>query len=154
LSPSIDSFLEHEIDILNNHLPESRVTLKELLTQEKPKFYTKSGDESVFRMEDIDFLRQEIPEMFYDDIRLPIIILRRLDYGPGIYTIAGNKTELFIIHKILGYDDLSWKDFNGWIPIEQLARPQVQKIRHKMPSTTTIGIVFTSDKKNQKMIGP
>ena len=154
MSPGIDSFLEHEIDILNNHLPENRVTLKELLTQEKPKFYTKCGDESVFRMEDIEFLRQEIPETFYDDIRLPIIILRRLDYGPGIYTIAGNKAELFIIHKILGYDDLSWRNYNSWVPAEQLARPQVQRIRQRMPSTTTIGIVFTSDRKNQKMMIP
>ncbi len=150
MSPGIDSFIQHEIDTLNNHLPEYRVTLKELLTQDIPKFYTKCGEESVFRIEDIQFLKEEIPEAFHNDIRLPIIILRRLDYGPGIYTVAGNKAELFTIHKVLGYDNLSWENFNSWIPVEQLARPQVQMIRQKMPSTTTIGIVFTSDKKRLK----
>ncbi len=150
MSPSIDNFLQHEIETLNDHLPEFRVTLKELLIQDEPKFYTRCGDVSVFRIEDIEFLRDEVPEIFHDDIRLPIIILRRLDYGPGIYTVAGNKAELFTIHKVLGYDNLSWENFSSWVPVEQLARPQIQKIRQKMPSTTTIGIVFTTDKKKSK----
>jgi uncharacterized protein (UPF0216 family) len=146
LSPSIDKLIEHEIDTLNDHLPESRVTLKELLTSEVPRFVTRCGDESVFRAEDIEFLRLEVPEMHHDDIRLPIVILRRLDYGPGIYTVAGNKVELFTIHKILGYDDLSWEKIGAWKPIERLARPQVQILRQKMPSTTTIGIVYATTK--------
>ena len=154
MSPGIDNFLQHEIDTLNDHLPENRVTLKALLAQDRPRFYTKCGNESAFRIEDIEFLKQEIPEVFHDEIRLPIVILRRLDYGPGIYTIAGNKAELFTIHKILGYDDLSWENFNSWRPVEQLARPQVQLIRQKMPTTTTIGIVFASDRTKPKNDNP
>lgn len=146
MSPSIDKLLEYDIDTLNDHLPEYRVTLRELLTENIQRFITRGGDESVFLIEDIEFLKQEVPEIFHDDIRLPIIILKRLDYGSGLYTVAGNKAELFTIHKILGYDDLSWENFGAWKPIEQLARPQVQILRRKMPSTTTIGIVFATTK--------
>jgi len=150
LSPGIDRLLQHEIDTLNDHLPEYRVTLKDLLAQNMPRFITRCGEESVFRVEELDFLKHEVPEPFHEDIRLPIILLRRLDYGPGIYTVAGNKVELFLIQKILGYDDLSWKDFHGWKPVEQLARPQVQIIRQKMPSTTTIGIVVSSERRRSE----
>ena len=142
MSPSIDKLLEHEIDTLNDHLPENRISLIELLAQDTPKFVTRCGDESVFRVEDLELLRREVPASFHHDITLPIVILRRLDYGEGIYTVAGNKAELFMIHKILGYDDLAWEDFSAWKPIEQLVRPQVQILRRKMPSTTTVGIVF------------
>lgn len=154
MNSKMDKLLQHEIDTLNDHLPRARIRLVDLLKEENPHFVTRCGDKSVFKVEELEWLSKEIPKRLHESIRLPIVILRRLDQGQGIHSVSGNKTELFMIHKILGYDDLSWKDFNGWIPIEQLARPQVQKIRHKMPSTTTIGIVFTSDKKNQKMIGP
>lgn len=151
MSPSIDRIIEHDIDTLNNHLPESRVTLRELIAQQIPKFLTRCGEESVFRIEDILFLKQEVPEVYHNDIRLPIVILRRLDYDSGIFTVAGNKTELFMIHKILGYDDLSWEEFSTWRPIERLARPQVQLLRRKMPSTTIIGIVFATTKEKARI---
>jgi hypothetical protein len=67
-----------------------------------------------------------------------------LDYGQGIYTIAGSKVELFTIHRVLGYVDLQWTDFGKWKPVERLARPQVQILRRKLPSTTTIGIAMST----------
>jgi uncharacterized protein (UPF0216 family) len=147
LSPSIDKLIEHEIDTLNDHLPETRITLQELSKSGKPFFITRSGEKSIFRVEEIEWLQEQVPSRFHDSIRLPIVILRRLDYGLGIYTVAGNKTELFMIHRILGYVDLEWKIFASWKPIEQLARPQVQYLRKRMPSTTCIGIVHATREK-------
>jgi uncharacterized protein (UPF0216 family) len=149
LSPSIEKLIEHEIDTLNDHLPETRVTLKELSESSKTYFVTRSGEKSIFRREEIDWLQQQVPNRFHDSIRLPIVILRRMDQGLGIYTVAGNKTELFMIHRILGYVDLEWENFATWKPVEQLARPQVQALRRKMPSTSCIGIVLgTREKAN------
>jgi uncharacterized protein (UPF0216 family) len=147
VSPTIDKLIEHEIDTLNDHLPESRITLRELTESGKSFFITKSGERSVFRTEEIENLREQVPERFHDDIRLPIVILRRLDYGPGIYTVAGNKYELFMIHRVLGYVDLEWEDFAKWKPIEQLARPQVQIVRQKLPTLSCIGIVYATKEK-------
>jgi uncharacterized protein (UPF0216 family) len=140
--------IEHDIDTLNDHLPESRVPLSELIGVVSPQFRTRIGEISVFRIEELEQLALEVPERFHEDIRLPIIVLRRLDYGPGIYTVAGNKVELFLLHRIIGYVDLEWEDFARWKPVEKLARPQVQALRRKMPSTTIIGIGMTSKEKS------
>ncbi|MFW9964148.1 MAG: DUF61 family protein [Candidatus Sifarchaeia archaeon] len=143
MSKFIDKMIEHDIDTLNDHLPESRVPLSELIEANSPQFRTRNGEISVFHVEEIKKLSLEVPKKFHDDIRLPIVVLRRLDYGPGIYTIAGTKAELFLVHKVIGYVDLGWDDFAKWKPVEKLARPQVQLLRQRLPSTTTIGIGTT-----------
>ncbi|MCK5263971.1 MAG: DUF61 family protein [Candidatus Thorarchaeota archaeon] len=150
MSSKIDKMLEHDIDTLNDHLPHARINLAVLLKQEDPHFITRSGEKSVFKVEELEWLRKDIPTQFHDSIRLPIILLRRLDYGPGIHSVGGNKTELFMIHKVLGYDDLEWDNFASWKPVEQLSRPQVQILRRKMPSTTSLGIVLTTSKDTKK----
>jgi uncharacterized protein (UPF0216 family) len=139
--------IEHDIDTLNDHLPELRVPLSELIGLESPQFKTRIGEVSVFRVDEIEKITQEVPERFHDNVSLPIVILRRLDYGEGIYTVAGNKTELFMLHRIIGYVDLGWEDFAKWKPVERLARPQVQLLRRKLPSTTSIGIGMSSKDK-------
>jgi len=147
LSKFIDKMIEHDIDTLNDHLPESRVPLCDLIGVDSPHFTTRVGEVSVFRVEEIVKLAHEVPSQFHDDVRLPIVVLRRVDYGTGIYTVAGNKIELFMVHRVIGSRDIEWADFAKWKPIERLARPQVQMLRRKLPSTTTIGIGISSKEK-------
>jgi uncharacterized protein (UPF0216 family) len=144
VNSKIEKILEHEIDTLNDHLPRARTRLSDLLKEKDPHYITRSGEKSIFKVEELEWLSKEVPTQFHSSIRLPIVLLRRLDYGPGIHSVSGNKTELFMIYKILGYDDLEWKNFADWKPIERLARPQVQIIRQKLSSTTSLGIVFTT----------
>lgn len=146
MSKFIDKMIEHDIDTLNDHLPESRVPLNDLIGMDSPQFKTRIGEVSVFRVEEIEELAQEVPKKFHEEVRLPIVVLRRLDYGTGIYTVAGNKAELFMVHHIIGYVDLGWDDFTQWKPVEKLARPQVQILRRRLPSTTTIGIGMSKEK--------
>ena len=150
MNSKIDKLLEHEIDKLNDHLPRARNRLSDLLKEEDPHFMTRSNEKSVFKAEELEWLRIEVPKQFHSSIRLPIVLLRRLDYGPGIHSVSGNKSELFMIHKILGYDDLEWEKLATWKPVEQLSRPQVQIIRQKMPSTSSLGIVFTTVRDSRK----
>ncbi len=144
MSGFIDKMIEHDIDTLNDHLPEARVHLSDLIGLDSPEFKTRIGEVSVFRVEEIEEIALDVPKRFHKDIRLPIVLLRRLDHGPGIYTIAGSKAELFMVHRFIGYVDLEWEDFAKWEPVEKLARPQVQILRRKLPSTTSIGIGMTS----------
>lgn len=146
MSKFIDKMIEHDIDTLNDHLPESRIPLSDLIGMDSPQFRTRVGEVSVFRVEEIEELEQEVPRKFHEEVRLPIVVLRRLDYGSGIYTVAGNKAELFMVHRIIGYVDLGWDDFAQWKPIEKLARPQVQTLRRRLPSSTTIGIGMSKEK--------
>ena len=148
MSKFIDKMIEHDIDTLNDHLPESRVPLSDLIGTESPQFKTRIGEVSVFRVEEIKEITLEVPKRLHKHIRLPIVLLRRMDYGPGIYTIAGSKAELFLLHRVIGHVDLGWEEFAKWKPIEKLARPQVQLLRRKLPSTTSIGIGMTSKEKS------
>jgi len=147
LSKFIDKMIEHDIDTLNDHLPESRVPLRDLIGVDSPHFKTRVGEVSVFHIEEIGKLAREVPSQFHDDVRLPIVVLRRVDYGTGIYTVAGNKVELFMVYRVIGSADIEWVDFAKWKPIERLARPQVQILRRRLPSTTTIGIGISSKEK-------
>lgn len=148
MSPFIEKMIERDIDTLNDHLPESRHPLSELLETDSPHFRTRDSNVSVFRKDELEELAAEVPSRFHDDVRLPIVLLRRLDYGVGIYTIAGNKVELFMIFRIIGYVDLEWENIENWKPVEKLAKPQVQVLRRKLPSTTSIGIAM-STKENE-----
>jgi uncharacterized protein (UPF0216 family) len=141
LTPPIDKIVQHEIDSINDHMPAIRFTLSELAKSKDPHYTTRIGEKSILKMDEISELMKLVPQEFHDEIRLPIVILRRMDYGTGIYTIAGGKAELFMIHHLLGYVDLEWKDFQKWKPIEKIMRPQVQAIRRRLPSTTCIGFV-------------
>ncbi|TFG97753.1 DUF61 family protein [Candidatus Thorarchaeota archaeon] len=154
MNSKMDKLLEHEIDTLNDHLPRARIRLVDLLKEENPHYVTRSGEKSVFKGEELEWLSKEVPKKLHEFIRLPIVLLRRLDQGQGIHSISGNKTELFVIHKILGYDDLVWENFAAWKPVDHLARPQVQIIRQKLPSTTSLGIVFTTLKDSRKNMTP
>jgi uncharacterized protein (UPF0216 family) len=144
--------IEHEIDSINDHLPKKRVPLHELLEMEEPSYETRDGKISVFKKEELTQLAADIPEKHHKDITLPIVILRRMDLGTGIHTIAGTKHELFIIHrtiqKVIGQVDLEWEEFPKWRPLERLARPEVQVLRRKLPSTTCIGITMVQDRKS------
>ncbi len=148
MSPFIEKTIERDIDTLNDHLPESRHPLSELLETDSPHFRTRDSNVSVFRKDELEELAAEVPSRFHDDVRLPIVLLRRLDYGVGIYTISGNKVELFMIFRIIGYVDLEWENIENWKPVEKLAKPQVQVLRRKLPSTTSIGIAM-STKENE-----
>jgi uncharacterized protein (UPF0216 family) len=100
-------------------------------------------------MEEIQFLAEEVPPELHNRILLPVILLRRMDLGKGIYTIAGTKPELFLVHRVIqqivGQVDLEWEKLAAWKPVERLARPQVQVLRRRLSSTTSIGFAFLKE---------
>ena len=150
MSSKFDKMLEHDIDTMNDHLPRARIRLSDLLKEQDPHFTTRSGERSIFKVEELEWLSREVPKNHHHSIRLPIVLLRRLDFGPGIHSISGNKIELFLVHKLLGYVDLEWENIGKWTPVEQLARPQVQILRKRMPSTTSLGIVLSTSRDVKK----
>jgi uncharacterized protein (UPF0216 family) len=139
LSSPIERLIDHEIESVNDHLPMTRPTLKELIELDIPEYRTRIGEMSTFKSEEIEKLAEEVPTKFHDEVRLPIVILRRLDLGRGIYSVTGSKPELFLIWKNVGQVDLEWDKLAQWEPKNQIYRPQVQILRRKFPSATCIG---------------
>ena len=146
MGSTFDKLLERDIDSINDDLPRGRVSLKELIAAESPHYVTRNGETSAFHKEEITKLGEIVPRKFHGEIWLPIVILRRIDYGPGMHTVAGNKMELFLIqHLIVGDVDLEWDKLPGWKMNDRLARPQVQVLRRKLPSTTCIGFTMSAE---------
>jgi uncharacterized protein (UPF0216 family) len=142
----LETVIQREIDAANDHLPSATIPLSELIASDSPCYVTRSGESSAFRQEEIEMLSNEVPAEFQSDLRLPIVILRRMDLGPGIFTVAGGRVELFLVQRmIVGHVDLSWNIIRTWKPIDTLARPQVQIVRRKMPSTTCLGFTLAPD---------
>ena len=76
MNSKIDKLIEHDIDTLNDHLPRARIRLVHLLKEDNPHFMTRSGEKSVFKIEELEWLRNEVPKQFHNSIRLPIVLLR------------------------------------------------------------------------------
>ena len=149
MSRFIERLIENEIDASNDHLPAKKVALVELVQHDTPRFLTRGGESSLFLKHEIAMLEKEVPSIHHKEFMLPIVLLRRMDLGTGIYTVAGSKTELFLISKMLGQDDLQWGDLTSWRPVDRLARPQVQIVRRKLPSTTTLGFTTSVNHTDQ-----
>ncbi|MHA1636712.1 MAG: DUF61 family protein [Candidatus Thorarchaeota archaeon] len=140
----LERMIEREIDSANDHLPQRRIPLTDLLSTDSPIFKTRCGEDSAFIKEEVQMFADKIPSAYHSSILLPVVILRRRDLGSGIYTVTGSKVELFFIQQLLGYVDLGWGEFSRWQTIDRFVRPQVQLLRRKLPSTSVIGFVGTS----------
>jgi uncharacterized protein (UPF0216 family) len=153
VSSFFDKVLEKEIDSVNDHLPTKRIPLKDIIDSGVFEYETRGGENSAFRKEEIDFLTDIVPVRLHGEIRLPIVILRRMDLGKGIHTISGGKVELFLVNGlIVGDVDLQWGDIALWEPIERLARPQVQVLRKRLPSTTCMGFTTATDNESNSSL--
>ena len=53
MSKFIDKMIEHDIDTLNDHLPQARIPLSELIGVESPQFQTRIGEVSVFKAREL-----------------------------------------------------------------------------------------------------
>ena len=139
MSRFIEKMLENDIDTANDHLPAKKESLAFLLQEQQPSYLTRGGEHSRFLADELSRLAAEIPLEHHSSIMLPIVILRRMDLGVGIYTIAGSKTELFLVHRLLEQNPTDWSLLRSWRPVDRLARPQVQIIRRRLPSATCLG---------------
>jgi len=123
-----------EVERLNDHLPREFKTLEELLKEEEPSVKAKDGSELVFSREELEFIAKSLPKDEYRTLRLPIILMRRIDLGPGVFSVSGGRAEALLVRKVLnegGRADPSTPLY--------LYRPQVALLRRKLKTTTVIG---------------
>lgn len=134
------SRIEREIGQLNEHMPRAKKTLAQFLGEVAPAYMTRDGQSSAVRREELEYLANEIPSIFHEDIMIPFTIIRRISMGRGAHTIGGSKLEQFSLLKILGRITAA---FELWqeTPIPQaIYSPEVTIIRRKLRTTTVLGI--------------
>ena len=139
LERTFDALLGREIRKLNTHLPKQRRTLKELLRDEDPTLPTVDGSTIVLRKEETQELAQIVPPEYHDSLKLPIIILRRMELGRSLYTVSGDKVEEFTVKKILGK---TTDDYHTMYLDDKplyLYRPDVSELLRRFHSLVVIG---------------
>jgi len=139
LDRSLDAILAREVRKLNAHLPRKRRTLSELLAAADPSVETVDGTSIFLGRAELEELSRVVPQRYHDRLRLPLILLRRMDLGKSIYTVAGEPVEEFTVRKILGASEtdhvqvsIDEKPFLGY-------RPQGSELLRKFHSLFVIG---------------
>ena len=108
---AFDALIGHEIRRLNNHLPKQRRPLRDLLAQDNdPTVETVDGTSLLLRRVEIQELAKIVPEEHHTRLRIPFIILRRMEMGRSIYTVVGDQIEAFTVQKILGRTNDSYHE--------------------------------------------
>lgn len=102
LDRALDAILGREIRKLNAHLPRQRRRLSELLAAADPSVEAVDGTSILLRRAELEELAKLVPQRYHDRLRLPLILLRRMDLGKSVYTVAGEPVEEFTVKKILG----------------------------------------------------
>lgn len=120
-------------------MPKQRLSLSELLKKADPAIETVDGSQIVLKTDELEALAKIIPKEYQDRLKLPIIILRRIELGKSIYTVAGERTEEFTVKRILGMTDLDFHQMHTDREPAFLYRPQVAELLRLFHSLVVIG---------------
>jgi uncharacterized protein (UPF0216 family) len=136
----MDAVIGQELHKLNNHLPKQRLTLTELLKKENPTAESMDGSSIVFKKSELEELASLVPSEYHDRIRLPIIVLRRMELGKSVYTVAGNPTEEFLVKKLLGMTSEEYhRRLRQEEPPAYLYRSQIVELIRRFHSLVVMG---------------
>ncbi len=135
------ALLQHEVERINEHLPKEYRSLDELLSMESPSVKARDGGEIIFDREELKLVASLLPKELHRSLMLPIVLLRRIDLGPGVFSVSGGKAEAYLALRVLSegkeveYDKVETPLY--------IYRPQVQLLRRRLRTLTIIG--FATD---------
>jgi len=135
-----DVMLQNELRKLNTHLPKNRKTIRELLAEEQPSVSTVGGEKASMKKSEVEALSAGLPDELRDKVRLPLVLLRRRELGPGAFTLLGDPNEEYAVSNILG-------EYNGTLAEFQRSRqsptvfykPQVSELTRRFHSLIVVG---------------
>ncbi len=136
---ALDAVLTHEIRKLNTHLPKHRRTMSDLMKSTDPTIEAVDGTSILLRTVEMEELSRIVPMEYQDRLKLPIVILRRMEFGKSTYTVSGEPIEEFTVKKILGETNADFHQM--YLDRESffLYRPQVVELLRKYHSLFVIG---------------
>ena len=129
------NILVKTIQTMNQHLPNKRTNLTELLTMEKPGIKGKDNTFFVIDKAELDLISTSIPRFLWSRLRLPMLIEMSPDYGNGAARVQG-EPEVELVAKILGKERPQAQTKQIIIYL-----PEVRELRRKLPTTTQYAFV-------------
>jgi len=138
--------LKDEMRRLNMHLPKNRQTVKEFLGEENPSAPCVDGSRIVMRRDELESLARSLPEGLLDRVKLPLVVLRRMDLGPGAFTLLGDPVEDFALSLLAGTVQSGLEEFrrNQKSPTV-FYKPQISELLRRFHSLIVIGFGLPAD---------
>ena len=127
------NILVKTIQTMNQHLPNRRLNLTELLAMEKPGIRGKDKTFFILDKSELKLISESVPRFLWSRLRLPMLIEMSPDFGSGGARIQG-EAEVEMVSKILGKE----RPLNKQIVIYL---PDVRELRRKLPTTTQYAFI-------------
>jgi len=136
----LDVMLREEMRRLNAHLPKNRKTLKELLGEDAPSVPSVGGEEIRLKRNELDKLSSSLPGEGKERIRLPLVLFRRTELGPGAYTVLGDPYEEYAIAFLAESFKGTFQEFRRQKtdPVV-FYKPQISELLRKFHSLIVLG---------------
>jgi uncharacterized protein (UPF0216 family) len=99
----------------------------------------RDGTKLLIDREELKRVSDMVPKTLHGRLHLPIVLIRRIDLGQGVFTISGEKIEAFFVAKILETTNESFMNYETASIQDHLYRPQVQELRRKLRTLSVIG---------------
>ncbi len=136
----VDTMLNDELRKLNAHLPKNRKELKDLLREDPPIVPTVDGGKIIMKKSELEELALSLPEEVRGRVKLPLVLLRRTDLGPGAFTVLGDLAEEFALSRIAKGFTGSYDEFRRHGDEQSLFyKPQVSELLRRFHSLFVIG---------------
>lgn len=129
----------HDVSKLNDHLPSKTISLTELLGLKQPAIKTRDGSNFWIDKDELTRIAALVPIKLHTKLHLPIILIRRMDLGEGVFSIGGSRLETFFSARMLGITQEPFDSYESADIPAYLYRPQVQELRRKLRSLSVIG---------------
>jgi len=139
LERTFDALMARELRKLNTHLPKQRRSLRELLKSKDPTVDAVDGSSIVLKTNELEELARIVPPEIQDSLKIPIIVIRRMELGKSVYTVAGGRLEEFTVKRILGRTSASYHEMNLDLEPLFLYRPDVSEMLGRFHSLVVIG---------------
>ena len=132
---------------INLHLPKSRKSLLQLLDEKEPYVETLDESKIYFKKQDLEEASKLIPRHLHDSAMLPVILLRRIGLGKGVFTVAGGEAEKLLVKNALGMTEKPYEKEMGEEE-SYLYRVQIQELLNRLGSLVVIGFDVPPEKEH------
>ena len=136
----VDALLRDDLRKLNSHLPKNRRTLQELLIDPTPRVQAASGDVIRMKKSELEEMSRSLPSEAPTRVKLPIVLLRRGDLGPGAFTVMGDRYEEYAMLLLVGSVQGSFEHYKDQKPeVAVLFKPQISSLIRRFHSLIVLG---------------
>ncbi|MHA1408991.1 MAG: DUF61 family protein [Candidatus Odinarchaeia archaeon] len=126
----------NEIKSLNNHLPKNKKSFSELILEDNPYIETKNGERYYINKKELEDIKGDIPEDDKGMLKLPLVFIRRVELGAGVYTLSGGKIEIKLVNRLLKN---TGNDTKISLSAPYIYKPQLSALKRKYRTIISIG---------------